>query len=391
MRAIFTFTLIAIHSLHVAANSGRSPDSNLGKRIIKTPGINYILTNPGATAQELKDRILGSADETFEGGTQLQWPPLPRSWIEYATTDFKSSNTLLGFKANPAAFAFGSSVASRLNFEYRYQVKSSFVAIANRDVKTQNSAQLFRFDDKNMKTYLNVSPKVPMVGLCIYEVQFAYEKGVTLNFEILGSGTNLNQGRIKTITNTHFSPFFQIKGKSDQMSDVESVMSVEEYQTRCDLHYKQKVEKSVNLDISRQIMNFVFHNNPKSTCLPSLDKVESEGDGSCMEWFRTEIHPRVQSNTVPRCVLVTGGIHKCELHAKRAGLACPIYFNSDDTFSDTPVDRQSRLFSTRNPHFPNFPCDQANNLICEIEKYPFFIRNVPLTEAEGRCRPIAPN
>ncbi len=386
---LFFGLFICLNLAH--ANTGRSPDSSGGRKGLRTPGVNYFLTNPGSATEDLRATLTDTQDIEFEKSTNLNWPPLPRAWLEYASTDYITSNTYIGFKLNPSVFGLKSSVASKLSFDFRYQVKTSFVVIASRGTNPypQDAPQhIFLFDQKTMKTYLNVSEKVPMVGLCIYEVQFALDKGTSLNFELIGSGQSLNKGNIQSITNTHFSQFFQIKSSDDSSTgeSVRSQFSVDHYQNKCNQIYKEKHQTQVTTDFSQQIMNFVFHNHPKSQCKPEFSEINPDGDASCMGWFSENIEGNIKKLTVPRCVLQNGGVHSCRLYAKKEGVSCPIFLNADGSYSDQPLEYNSKRVSTRNLAFPNFPCDEKLNLNCQIEREPKFIGSIPFGRAQARCQ-----
>ncbi|MCB0342668.1 MAG: hypothetical protein H6626_02575 [Pseudobdellovibrionaceae bacterium] len=71
----------------------RSPNSLNGKRGIQTPNVNFFLTYPGASSAEVKKAIIEESDDDFEANSNLQWPPLPRAWLEFATTEYITSNT----------------------------------------------------------------------------------------------------------------------------------------------------------------------------------------------------------------------------------------------------------------------------------------------------------
>jgi hypothetical protein len=386
---VASLMVITLSSLSQATSrgSGRSPDSVSGRRGIKTNGMNYFLTNPGSAAEDIKQTLTEGTDEEFEVSTQLQWPPLPRAWLEYSSTSYMSSNTFVGFKATPTLFGFNSLIASKLSFDFRYQVKSSFVAIASRSVKPKDAGNLFKFDDKRMKSYLSISKDTPLVGLCIYEVQFAYDRGSNFNFEILGSGQSLNSGEIQTITNTHFSQFFQISENKNSSENTErSSLSIDKYQHKCNQIYKKRLKQQVEVDFSKQIMNFVFHNHPQSTCKPTFDELHPEGDPTCKQWFEQNIHSTIQKLSVPRCVLQPGGTHGCELRAKKENVSCPVFIHSDNTYSDIPHEIGAKKVSTRNIHIPNFPCDETLGLVCELESEPFFIGKQSFGTATARCQ-----
>jgi hypothetical protein len=226
-----------------------------------------------------------------------------------------------------------------------------------------------------------------MVGICIYEVLFAYDKGASLSFDLMGSGQSLNSGNIQTITHTHFSSFFQIESKSlpQDPSIKISRLSVDQYKEACEQHFKEIIEPQVNADFSKQIMQFVFHNHPKSQCKPTFGEVHPDGDPSCQKWFQEKIPPTIQKLTVPRCTLQPGGAHVCSLFAKKEGVSCPVFMDENRNMSDKITSPNFKKISTRNIHFPNFPCDEQLGLSCQITKEPTFFGNVLLTNAEARC------
>lgn len=387
MKVLLMF-VVFLMSLPVFAVSSRTSDSLYGKRGMKSLNLNPLLANPTSATSDIKNSLLEGVDSEFEITTALQWPPLPRAWLEYASTEYITSNTFLGFKANPFLFSFKSTVAAKLSFDFKYQVKSSFVVITSRSISSENSKSLFKFDEDKMKSYLTVSESTPMVGLCIYEVQFAYDKGAIFNFEVLGSGQSLNKGKIESITNTHFSNFFQIKADSTETESTNSssLYSIDSYKDKCNRIYKQKIEQQVNTDISKQIMSLVFHNHPKSQCTPDSETADLAGDSTCKDWFNSEVHPMVKKMTVPRCVLKAGGIHACELRAKAEDISCPLYVNPDDSYSDVPINRASKIITTRNSLFPNYVCDEKAHLTCEVISKPTFIGKIQLGAAKARCR-----
>jgi len=350
--------------------------------------VNQFLSNPSSLG-DLKDTIVNGKDIDFENGTQLTWPPLPRAWLEYSSTGYVSSNTYLGFKATPNLFIFESTVASKLSFDFRYQVKSSFVAIVARGSRSPNEtnqSKLFEYDNKAMKTFLRTSDN-PLVGICVYEVLFAYEKGTSMSFDLVGSGKALNAGLIETITHTHFSSFFQIESVavSPNSKSRRSRMSIDQYQHSCATHYKERIAPNVNADFSKQIMQFVFHNHPKSQCKPTLNEIHPEGDPGCLNWFQKNINSHIRNITIPRCTLQTGGVHRCTLTAKIDGVSCPVYLDENGHMSDKRRSFESRRISTRNIYFPNFSCDEKLGLTCQVTREPRFLGKVLIRNAHARC------
>jgi hypothetical protein len=237
-----------------------------------------------------------------------------------------------------------------------------------------------------MRTFLRTSDS-PTVGICVYEVLFAYDKGASLSFDLVGSGQSLNSGNIQAITHTHFSSFFQIESESlpQNQSIKRSRLSIDQFKEACEKHFNQKIAPQVNADFSKQIMQFVFHNHPKSQCKPTFDEVHPDGDPSCQQWFKENVNATIQKLTVPRCTLQPGGAHACSLMAKKEGVSCPVYRDENGNMSDKRTSPDSKKISTRNIHFPNFPCDEKLGLSCQITKEPTFLGKVLLTNAEARC------
>lgn len=349
--------------------------------------MNQMLISPGAI-NDLKDTLINGKDNNFEKNTKLTWPSLPRDWLEYHTTAYVTSNTYAGFKATPKLFGLEATIASKLNFDFRYHVKSTFVAIApqsNENLKDPNNT-LFEYDHKYMQTYFNTHSH-NLVGICIYEVSFSYDKSLGFAMDIMGSGQGFSNGQVAGITNTHFSSFFQIE--EDPNADgatKRSKLSIKEYERDCMRRFNEERRTQISADFSKQIMQFFFHNHPKSQCTPTFDDVHPEGDPSCEGWFNENINEVTRKLTVPRCVLQKGGYHSCTLTAKKEGVSCPIYQNSDGSYSDRKLLPDSRRVSSRNIHDYSFPCDEKLGLRCSVTKKPTLLGKIIFSDGQARCQ-----
>lgn len=346
----------------------RSVGSNM-RRIAHPPNLTVAPADPGVR-DSLKLQVL--EDNLNAENTQLSWPPLPRAWLEYASTFYIQTNTFVGFRANPSFFEISPIIASKLSFDFRYQVKSAFVMIVSRD---QNTESLFRFDGERMRTYPNPTQERPLVGLCIYESQFTYDRNLGFSVDVVGSGQSVTEGETQSITNTHFSQFFQI--------DFET--AVDQYQHICETTYREQIEEQVNLDFSRQVMNYMFYNHPQSNCSPSFDENPPDGDPSCSEWFEDNIHPATRRITVARCELQNRGVHRCVLKARNEGISCPLYWTSEGIQS-TRRTRRDPVVTPDSWGYPSYPCDESQGLQCQVEREPWMVAGVPIFKGEGRCR-----
>lgn len=368
IKKLLLVTLFALPAL-ASANS-RSPANPPLRQDPNSNRLNLNILFTGASPQ-LKNELLEQS--LLMNDSKISWPSLPRAWVEYASVDYVQSNTNVGFRLNPSVFGISAGIANKLFFDYRYQLKSSFVILVSRDQKNKG---LFKFDEKNMRTFPDATQERPMVGLCIFESQFVYDRGGSFNFELAGSGETLNKGSIETITSTHISQFFQI----------DPTMSVDQYQNVCRTTYRDKIQDDVLTEFSRQIMNVVFHNHPQSSCKPEVDAQAGQSDSSCQEWFDSSVPKNLKGLTLARCELQRGGTHMCVLKAKKADVACPLYYNRQKGVVTERLTTRDVSVSEAGMDYPSFPCDRSSGLTCQVETQPWLLGGAPLRNGVGRCR-----
>lgn len=316
---------------------------------------------------------------------QLDWPQMPRDWVEHNVSRQYSSNTAIGIRSsysNPVWTNFKSTI------EFRYNVKTAFIIVASRSPANSPASTQpgpVRFDVGRYAAYPNVQPRSPMVGMCAFEMSFNIDSGRSNATEVALPGgivPYLNQttttNAVRGYVHTHFSPFFQLDGD----------ISVETYLNGvCDGIFRARKQEMMIAQATGQILSMFWNYNPRSSCRPPSPEQGRlvEGDPSCMAWFNT-FNSSVRSLTMPRCEFQSNGSHQCVLRARREGVRCTLVLDptTGQYVSELPTSRTSVRTVTTNPVHA-YPCDRSTGLECQMARAPRSIGGLRLTDGEARC------
>ena len=322
--------------------------------------------------------------KVFDNETSaLDWPPMPRDWVDNFRTHAYTTNTAAGIRGTFAEGLWGS---FKTYVEFRYTVKTSFVIIASHQGPggSERPVIVSGYDHGAYPNPPAAGTEDPMVGMCSFEIAFATEAGENMTLErtlkIPNTGdlagfisNSTTTGSTRGFSHTHMSPFFQVNPR----------VSVDQYlETVCNGWFRAKKEKLLVAQASDQILSILWHANPASSCAAPSPENENDpaGDASCLPWHRT-LGLEVQNVTVPRCEFQRDGAHRCVLRTKREGVKCPMSYNkAANRFNPERAD--GWLQTVTSPGY-SYPCDAG--LTCRMMSKPRWLGPLQLTYGDARC------
>jgi hypothetical protein len=217
-----------------------------------------------------------------------------------------------------------------------------------------------------------------MVAFCAFEATLNYGVSAKGGIQFLGSGQILEKGRTRSITHTLFSRFFQVDGQQSPHEMLERV---------CAGQFRNQVESYVNRDFSRAVIEMYATLSPDNECQPDPKNDGPQGDAACMNWHAKNFDQNLQKITVPRCVFVPSGVHRCQIMSRENG-NCSMYWDKSkhqavaaEALLGAGVARYSK--ATDSPY--EFTCDSSAGLTCTMVKQPWIALNAPVWQGTARC------
>lgn len=373
------FAALSLAALPAQADS-RSPASSYDNP--------SIFPDRGSFQSVSNSRALSQRDVVFRNllsteGKDLSWPSFPRTWHEESVSDFLTATATLGFNAG----LVGANVA----IEYKYVLKSSLIIIAGNRPDDSNARdkngvtvapasdqlemEIFRQDPVSRRTLPNVHKGYPMVAFCAFEATLNYGQTTKGGITFAGSGQTFEKGRLRTVSHTLFSRFFQVDGT---MSPLEMLDDV------CANKYRKQVEAYVTRDFNWSVVELMAHANPANECQPNPAKDNASGDAACMQWHQ-QFDRSLRAITVPRCMFSGEGVHKCTLTSRENG-NCSMWWDRSQGKaipSEQTIPRQRYQKATDGPY--EFSCDASAGLTCAMVKQPWVAWNAPVWPGLARC------
>lgn len=323
----------------------------------------------------------------------LNFPPFPRVWTERSV---ENSKGLSSYASVSFPVFYGTTVGLKVNKQYKYSVKTTFVLVAGDSTRKPQAGdqsrvhqasdaeldQILTFDSETMHAYPNISAGVAMVGLCSYEVslsnEFLVQTGVAGSYfgGKAAGGVTAESGHNEVAKTARFSQFFQLNSQT----------SIDHYlYVKCLEEFSASKRQEVESYFGKIVREMLFHRNPNSTCKPANGNPEEstpQGDRSCFDWNLANVDPQLRKRTIPRCEIQADGAHRCVLKS-REEMTCPLYGSKSGEVS--PIyGNPYRVVLTSAP-FEN-PCDGKSGLSCKMVSSPrMFFRGVPLWPGVARC------
>ncbi len=324
----------------------------------------------------------------------LQWPALPRAWVEKSILEQRNFNKSLGLQLNP--FRVGFKIKdSKSEF---YSLKTSVVIASSLKVNINKSkikinGDSFDYhyilikDDKNKQIYPNVTESHPMVGFCTFEVKYSTENSEFTETSFFGS--NIQSDHIKALPIVYLftSKVFQVDKK----------ISIRTYMhSYCGTIFREQIESKVLADfqkIKSEIDSSVdLHNNSKLVTRvcepqPKINGMWSNiSDDNCVLWHESTFKKSIVDRTIARCEKSkTSTQFECKLYSKE-GVRCPIYWDVKNKKYTSEYEFRKTIPST-NGLFEN-PCDSQSQLKCVFEEKPTLLLGVPFFLGKGICARI---
>jgi hypothetical protein len=335
------------------------------------------------------------ADEEKE----LSFPSFPRVWTERSMEDY-SGVSAYASATIPIPFVTGTTYGLKLNKNYRYSVKTTFVLVASdssdhskksdqpkvRQADSEDEDKILRFDHSTMHAYPRVSDEIQMVGLCSYDIslsnEFQTQNGFSLSASLgklaAGFGITHEKGIVEVAKTTRFSKFIKLDG----------AVSIDEYlRIVCMDEFNESKKKEIESHFNKIVLEMMWHRNPNSTCKPSLGNSEESlpnGDRSCMGWYADSFDSTLRKRTIPRCEIQADGAHRCVLKS-RENASCPMFLDRKSGTYSPFLSRETRRLSVTSGAYER-PCDEKSGLKCQfVDKPSMFGFGIPLIMGSARC------
>ncbi len=314
-----------------------------------------------------------------DGSKDLEWPNFPRTWHEQSSSEVVTSNTYIGLPPSIASAA--------VYVNYRYSLRTSLVIVAANlsteqpvdsngvtinPVSDPLQLEVFKWDPIGHRALPNVRKHFPMVAFCAYEASLNYSVGARGGISFFGSGVSVDNENVSSVNHTLFSRFFQVDGKSSPSQMLQNI---------CAKQFRPQVEKYVQADFSRTVVELNANYSSDNECQPSGDD-NAGGDGGCKDWFDKNIDSAVRNITVPRCVYTSTGVHRCQAMSHVDGNCGMVW----DPESKAALPR-SRVLSgqfTRVTDSP-FEYDCDTGLTCTMITEPVMLMGTVVWSGKARC------